>query len=212
MQGKVRRSYKDIEDNTSAKQIIGIIKSNDPKYKEKAKYKKRVQPDKHVSSFKAYQPLQPPKKIVKPHYFKFDNIPIDPNEKMPTPKFAQNYEDKAPKFDYFSYQYDSTKNIVSPLETPFPCISPSAFVSARNSGFPINGIALYSPSCEVLRPRSPMTVWDDDEMKISSTRDLNTFDMPLFFNGGVSSATCNGEVEIKKPSPISPSKSMNMVV
>jgi hypothetical protein len=206
----VRRSYKDIEDNASAKQIIGIIKSSDPKYKEKSKYKKRLHPDKPASNFKAYQPLQPSqKKIIKPHFFKFDNIPIDPNEKMPTPKFAQSYDDKFPRYDYFSYQYESTKNIVSPLGTPFPCISPTAIVSARNCAYPVNGMILYSPSCEALRPRSPMTAWDDDEMKINSTRDMTTLDMAPFFNAGLISATCNGEpAEIKKPTPLSPNKSV----
>ena len=204
LQGKPRSSYKDIEDNTSARQIIDTIKSDAKSKQERVKAKKRLHVDKSPSSFKAYQHSPQAKKIIKPQFFKFDNIPAEANERISTPKFAQSFE-KSSRPDSLIYQFDSTKNnMISPLGNPFPCESPIAIVSTRNFVFPGSTKALYSPSCEYMM-KSPMA-WEEDGMRLNSTKDINLTEAHSFFSNGLSSHSSVMEptFEIKKPIAVSP--------
>ena len=189
--------------------MIDIIKINDLKYRqERARCRKRLQPDSKGSNFRLYEPMQP-KRIIKPQFFKFDNIPAQPEtlEKLPTPTCNDSKEP-------LMYPLDSSKNFlapVSPIGGMFHLASPSdryAIPSARSYAFPNSTRALFSPTYECFKQKSPTRAWDDDDAfkAPSSTKDRFLAEMIAIKNGGINAIPDPSEspADIKKPIPISP--------
>jgi hypothetical protein len=111
------------------------------------------------------------------------------------------------------YPLDSSKNFmapVSPLGGMFHSTSPSdryAIPSARSYVFPNSTRALFSPTYESFKLKSPARVWDDDEFKApGSTKDRFLAEMIAIKNGGINAIPDPSEspADIKKPIPMSP--------
>ena len=184
--------------------MIDLIKINDLKLRqEKNKCRKRIQPDSKGSNFRLYEPLQP-KRIIRPQFFKFDNIPMHPEqvERLPTPTCNEVK-------DVLMYPLDSSKNFmapVSPMGGMFHSTSPIDR-SARSYVFPNSTRALFSPTYESFKLKSPANGWDDDEFKApGSTKNRFVAEMIAIKNSGINAIPDPSEspADIKKPIPISP--------